>query len=329
MGKRLIGPMIKTSWYTHPVFVFIFSLIALLGSLTLYIIFYLEANAAFEAFIAKHNLDGSALLQTKTWVVILTLSLLVAIILIGLLLIFIYYSKVIQLYRQQQNFINGFTHELKTPIASLSLFLDAMTMHKLSREDELHYMKLMKKDVARLQDNVEQILNLARIEDKSYRSQFILNDIGHFIEQVVEKAHHLFPEAQLIYHRDTQGHWMISMDASSIEMLLMNLLSNAVQHNHHEQKKVEVFTKLVGKWIEIHVCDNGVGLDKSEQKKIFKKFYQVGATTKGSGLGLYIVSQIAKLHRGSVRVESEGRGHGSQMIVRLPFHKDFSESEQS
>lgn len=316
--------MIKTTWYTHPVFVFIFSLMALLGSLTLYIIFYLEANAAFEAFVAKHNLDASALLQTQTWVVILTLSILVAIIMIGLLLIFIYYSKVIQLYRQQQNFINGFTHELKTPIASLGLFLDALTQHQLERKDQLHYLGLMKKDVARLKDNVEQILNLARIEDRSYRSQFILNDIDHFIEQVLEKARHLFPEAQLIFKRETKGSWMISMDASSIEMLIMNLLSNAVQHNHHDEKKVEIWITLEGKWVEIHVRDNGVGLDKNEQKKIFKKFYQVGATTKGSGLGLYIVAQIAKLHRGSVRVESEGKGHGSEVVVRLPFVKEFS-----
>jgi len=114
--------MIKSRWFFHPLFIFIFSLVALALSLFIYIRSYLQVNYALQEVVHKYNLNAGQMLETETWVLILTLSLLVAVILGGLLIIYIYSQKIIQLYRLQQNFINGFTHELKTPIASLQLF---------------------------------------------------------------------------------------------------------------------------------------------------------------------------------------------------------------
>lgn len=314
--------MVKVKWYTHPLFVFIFSLVALMGSLFLYIGSYLQATATFEAFIQKHNLDASSLFQTQTWIMILTLSVLVGIILIGLLIIYIYYSKVIQLYRQQQNFINGFTHELKTPIASMNLFLDAFSKHNLSHEEQAPYIQMMKKDIRRLSDNVEQILHLAKVEDKSYRSQFISQDLNAFLKSFVDKVRSQFQDLNLTYKAPQSGPWMVKMDRNLMEMVFMNLVSNAERYNESEVKKLSLELDQDGPWACVEVCDNGVGLDKKDLKKIFKKFYQVGQSSKGNGLGLYIVSQITKLHRGQVSARSEGAHKGLCVRIKLPLSKE-------
>jgi len=123
-------------------------------------------------FVRKKNLDSSQFLEPQTWIMILVLSVLVTVILVCLVIIFVYYQKVIQLYRMQQNFINGFTHELKTPLASLRLFLDTFLKHELPREEQMKYLTFMKRDTDRLVDNVNLILNLAKIEEKKISDKF-------------------------------------------------------------------------------------------------------------------------------------------------------------
>ncbi|MGD9082645.1 MAG: sensor histidine kinase, partial [Desulfobacterales bacterium] len=113
----------RTKWFFHPIFIFIFSIVALATSLILYIYWYMEVSAGLKEVAGKFNLDHGQLLESETWVVILILSILVGIILVGIFIIFVYNQKTIQLYRLQHNFINNFTHELKTPVTSLKLYL--------------------------------------------------------------------------------------------------------------------------------------------------------------------------------------------------------------
>jgi len=127
----------RFKWFYHPVFIFVFSIVALAASLALYIYWYIEVSAGLKAVIEKYNLDPSQFLEVQTWVVILVLSILVAIILAGVFIIFIYNQKTWQLYRMQRNFINSFTHELKTPVTSLKLYLETFAKHELPREDRL------------------------------------------------------------------------------------------------------------------------------------------------------------------------------------------------
>jgi signal transduction histidine kinase len=293
-----------------------------MGSLFLYIRSYLQATATFEGFVQKHNLDASSLFQTETWIMILILSVLVGIILVGLFIIYIYYSKVIQLYRQQQNFINGFTHELKTPIASMNLFLDAFSKHHLSHEEQAPYIKMMKKDIRRLSDNVEQILNLAKIEDKNYRSQFLSQDLNEFLCQFLEKAQSQFHDIELAYKGPEKRPWMVNIDRGLMDMVLMNLVSNAERYNESTSKEIFIELYQDGRSAYIELCDNGLGLERKDLKKIFKKFYQVGQSSKGNGLGLYIVSQITKLHKGHVSAHSRGPNQGLCIKIKLPLSKD-------
>lgn len=308
--------MIKTRWIYHPLFVFIFSLLALGLSLAIYIRSYLKVNAALQEVILKYNLSSSQFLDTETWVVILILSLLVAVILAGLLIIYIYFQKMIQLYRLQQNFINGFTHELKTPIASLQLFLETFTRHELPRDEQLKYLEFMKRDTKRLADNVNRILNLGRLEDKKFKAEFMSQDLVIVINNFLKNTPHLFEESKLSFIHDVESFFM-PVDTALFEMLLMNLLTNALIYNNSSEKIIQIHLWKKGKKVLLDVKDNGIGFEKSNSKKIFKKFYQVGKSTKGSGLGLYIVQHIARLHRGEVEAMSEGVGLGS--LFRLKF----------
>ncbi|HNT57177.1 MAG TPA: hypothetical protein PKL99_04800, partial [Syntrophales bacterium] len=104
----------RTKWFFHPVLIFVFSVTALAASLFLYIYWYVEASAGIADIVRRFNLDRSQIITAQTWLVILTLSLLVGVILAGIFIIFVYNRKLIQLYRMQYNFINNFTHELKT-----------------------------------------------------------------------------------------------------------------------------------------------------------------------------------------------------------------------
>lgn len=308
--------MIKSRWFYHPLFIFIFSLLALALSLFIYIRSYLRVNEVLHEVVVKYNINAQQMLNTNTWVLILTLSLLVAVILAGLLIIYIYYRKVIQLYRQQQNFINGFTHELKTPIASLQLFLETFSRHELAREEQLKYLEYMKHDTKRLSDNVIRILQLGRLEDKNFRGDFKSEDLVEVIRQFIRNTPHLFEQGKVEFETEIDKCY-IPLDHALFEMLLMNLITNAFIYNKSPEKMVLIKLRKERRLVVLDFIDNGIGIEKTELKKIFKKFYQVGKSSKGNGLGLYIVSNIARVHNAEILAFSNGAGAGS--TFRLIF----------
>lgn len=308
----------KSSWLLRPVTIFVFSLLALGTSLYLYITSYLRVNDAFAMFVRKHNLDARQLLDSHTWVTILVLSILVGSIILGFSLVFIYYQKLIQLYRMQQNFISGFTHELKTPIASIRLFLDTFSRHDLPREDALKYIEFMRKDTDRLASNVDQILNLAKIEEKKYEPNFTTVEANQYLSEIVAKNHN--PEiGKTIQFESMCDSVKLQIDPPLFEMMIMNLINNAFVYNHGDSKKLEIHLQKKHSQVLISFTDNGVGLESAEIKKIFRKFYQVGKTSKGSGLGLYLVSVVAKLHKGTIDASSPGLNAGSTFQLSLPM----------
>lgn len=306
--------MIKSRWFYHPLFIFIFSLLALALSLFLYIRSYLQVNEALQDVVHKYNLNSKQIFQSETWVLILTLSLLVSVILAGLLIIYIYYQKIIQLYRLQQNFINGFTHELKTPIASLQLFLETFSRHELERVEQLRYLEYMKRDTKRLSDNVNRILQLGRLEDRDVKADFKDEDVISIVSEFIKNTPHLFDEGQVKFETPLESYFM-QIDFALFEMLLMNLVTNAFIYNKSREKIVTIRLEIMGKNLLMDITDNGVGLDKAELKKVFRKFYQVGKSTKGSGLGLYIVQSIVRLHKGEISAHSDGPGRGTTFRI--------------
>lgn len=305
-------------WYFHPIFIFTFSLVALITSLFVYIRSYLRVNDSVRMFVEKNKMDASQFLETDTWITILIISILVAIILAGSIIIFVYYQKIIQLYRLQHNFINGFTHELKTPVASIRLFLDTFKKHELSREEQLKFIDFMIRDADRLSSNVAQILNLGKIEDRNFNLNNSRVDIYTYMNDFLGRNPHLFESTNIEVKKIDHVNYYTTIDTALIEMVLMNIITNAIRYNDSNRPSIKIEFRSLGKKMSIRFTDNGMGIDKSEHRNIFKKFYQVGKTSKGSGLGLYLSGQILKVLKGSISVESCGAGLGSTFIINLP-----------
>jgi two-component system, OmpR family, phosphate regulon sensor histidine kinase PhoR len=323
--------MKQAKWFFHPIFVFVLSTVALVCSLSLYIYWYVGISAGVKSLAYRYQLDPGQFIEASPWVVILVLSLLVGVILAGILIIFIYHLKTLQLYRLQQTFISNFTHELKTPVTSLKLYLETFTKHEIPRDDQLKYISFMLQDAERLSNNINSILNLARIESKVYEGVFTNVDLVELVRGFLASNRHIFQKCDIHVENPMEKGFYQPVVISLIEMLLMNILTNAKKYNMSGRPSIRI-TFEEGENIQlIRFRDNGIGIEKGERKKIFKKFYQSRNRNEhdvvgGSGIGLYLAQQIAKLHQGRITADSEGEGKGSVFTLALPLKPKREES---
>jgi signal transduction histidine kinase len=314
--------MKKVKWFIHPVFVFVLSSLSLGISLFLYIHWYVGVSENLAAVVRHYQLDANQFIEARTWVVILILSILVAVILAGILIIFIYNLKTLQLYRLQRTFINNFTHELKTPVTSLKLYLETFTKHDLPRDEQLKYIGFMLQDVERLSANINSILNLARIESRIQEGDPEPVDLPETIRRFVAENRHLFHDCDIRVVQPPGKPLVYPVILSLFDMLLMNVLTNARKYNNTGQPRIDISFERKGRSLLVRFRDNGIGIPPVEHKRIFRKFYQArqggGAPVGGSGIGLYLVQQIARLHQGKMVAHSEGTGKGSELTLILP-----------
>ena len=315
--------MNESKWFLHPILILITSITAVCLSLSLYIYWYVEASSGLKRVLQKTNLNPDQVLASQTWVVILVLSILVGIILLGILMIFIYHQKTFHLYRLQNNFINNFTHELKTPVTSMKLFLETFRKYDISREDQLTYIGYMVQDADRLSHNINRILDLAKIESKTYQEAFVRQDLVQVVTSFFEKNRHLFGACEISIQNPTEQRFFFRIRPILFDMLLMNLFTNAIKYNKSGKPRLDVVFESASRIASVRFADNGIGIPKAERKKIFKKFYQIGRSddrsAKGTGLGLYLVDLIARLHKGRIKVESGSDGKGSVFVLYLPL----------
>jgi len=314
--------MKQARWLFHPITVFIFSILALGLSLALYIYWYICVSSGLQALADRFNIAPDQVLEPRAWLVILVLSILVGIILMGIFTIFVYNQKTLQLYRLQHNFINNFTHELKTPVTSLKLFLETISKHDLPREDQLKYMAYMLADVERLSDHINRILNLARLESKSYQAIFERTDITAAVSDIVDNNRPIFADCDIRISNPPNARCIYRVDLLLFETLVMNLLTNAIRYNKAAVPRIDIRFRQGKRHLTIQFVDNGIGINATESKKIFRKFYQArrngSALARGSGLGLNLVQSIARLHKWRIKAEGRADTKGSIFTLILP-----------
>jgi signal transduction histidine kinase len=278
-------------------------------------------------------LVGAAILGWVYWIVItekLTVGqlvggiLLFALIIAGLIVYTVFLVMEIRRNEEHDTFINSVTHELKTPLASIRLYLDTLKTRPVSDQQRSEFYEVMLADVERLRHTVDQVLKAGVAREKRRAAARMSLDIGVLARESVDLAvtrHHLQPGAIALEAHDGAS-LMVNGDAEELRTVITNLLDNAVKYSGSDVRVTVALAAPSPDTIWVRVQDRGIGIPRKQLKRIFNRFYRVQARgirqVKGTGLGLYIVRTIARAHGGRVFAQSEGEGHGATFTVELP-----------
>jgi two-component system, OmpR family, sensor histidine kinase SenX3 len=244
----------------------------------------------------------------------------------GLVLNTIFLVREIRRNEQHDSFINAVTHELKTPIASIRLYLQTLQRLDVAEPQRRQFYDLMLVDTERLLHTVEQVLKAGEAAQKKSATRRTPVEFDAVVRECMELArtrHHL-QATDLDYRASLQNgdRARVMGDLEELRTAVSNLLDNAVKYSPdgvHISVELDVPDE---KRIVLRVRDRGVGIPEHELKRIFKRFYRVTqrslSQVKGTGLGLFIVRSIARKHGGRVFAESEGAGKGTTVTLELP-----------
>ncbi len=225
---------------------------------------------------------------------------------------------------QHESFINAVTHELKTPVASIRLYLETLQSRPVDEAKRQEFYRTMLDDSDRLLGTIEQILRTGRIGHSRRQLQLAPIEFGGIVEECLASARRLYhvAEDRLSYRPGPPV--TIRCDADEVRAAVSNLIDNAVKYSG-PQGRVAVEVENGDGFVTMRVKDNGPGLPKAELKQVFKRFYRspgaLATRVKGTGLGLFIVRSVAKRHGGRAWAESAGPGQGSTFVLRLPVAK--------
>jgi len=268
---------------------------------------------------------GWVLLNWRTGILLFLATLLSIAIISGVVLNTIFLVREIRLNAQHDAFINAVTHELKTPIASIRLYLETLQTRAVEENKRQEFYRIMLEDSERLLATIEQVLRTGRIGAARHKLNLSRVDLGGTIERCLQRTRtlHRVPAGALRYEPGPPI--TILADPDEVEAAVSNLIENAVKYSGNEVNVSVETERIDGRYVSLRVTDHGPGIPKTELKRIFKRFYRVpGALAlrvKGTGLGLYIVRSVAKRHGGRAWAESEGPGRGATFVLQLPLLK--------
>jgi signal transduction histidine kinase len=257
-------------------------------------------------------------------------AILFLVIIAGLALNTIFLVREIRRNEQHDSFINAVTHELKTPIASIRLYLQTLQRREVGEAQRRQFYELMLLDTERLLHTVEQVLKAGAAAQKKGPRQRLPVEFDSLVRECIELArvrHHL--QAADLEYRELPslslpggGGACVLGDAEELRSAVSNLLDNAVKYS---PDGVHISVELDAndeKQLALRVRDQGVGIPEHELKRIFRRFYRVTqrslSQVKGTGLGLFIVRSIARKHGGRVFAQSDGAGKGTTVTLELP-----------
>jgi two-component system, OmpR family, sensor histidine kinase SenX3 len=245
------------------------------------------------------------------------------VIIAGVVINTIFLVREIRRNEQHDSFINAVTHELKTPVASIRLYLQTLQSRELDEGKRREFYRIMLEDSDRLLHTIDQVLRAGATGSILRRGSKVRLDLGEIARECVELARtrfHLGPEALQYVPHTPQA--IVLGDGEELKAAVWNLLDNAVKYSQGEPKILVELEELHNNRVAVRVTDNGVGISPAELKRIFKRFYRIPASVavraKGSGLGLFIVRSVARKHGGRAFAQSAGQGQGSTFTLLLP-----------
>ena len=248
-----------------------------------------------------------------------------ALIITGLVLNTIFLVREIRRSEQHDAFLNAVTHELKTPLASIRLYLDTLRSRDLSPEKREEFYGVMKADSDRLLATVEQVLDASRLREKRGSPERVPLDVSDLLHKAADIviAQRKLADGAIRFAEPSEPLTVVG-NGEELQTAFLNLLDNAVKYSEHDPRiSIRLKRSSVGDRADIFIKDSGIGIPQRELRRIFKRFYRgekrPAGSARGTGLGLFIVRSIIEKHGGRVRAQSRGPGHGSTFLVRLPI----------
>lgn len=266
---------------------------------------------------------GWVFLSWRSGILLFLGVLLLAMLISGIVLNTFFLVREIRRNEQQDAFINAVTHELKTPVASIRLYLETLQTRAVDEAKRKDFYRIMLEDSDRLLETIEQILRTGRIGHASRKPNLSRIDLGALVQECVVRVRtlHNLPADSLSLQPGSA--MTILADLDEVRAAVSNLVDNAVKYSGSTVKVTVEIVPTDEKHVSVRVCDQGAGIPKAELKAIFKRFYRARGPASprvpGTGLGLYIVRSVAKRHGGRAWAESEGPGHGSTFVLQLPI----------
>ncbi len=243
----------------------------------------------------------------------------------GLILNTSFLVREIRRNEQHHSFINAVTHELKTPITSIRLYLETLQRRDVDAKQREAFYQLMLDDADRLRATVDQVLKAGEVGYKHIAKEPAEIDLGDLVGDCMQLArtrHNLKADA-VHWRGSVNGNALkVQGDPDELRTAVTNILDNAIKYSGAKvDVSVEIDTPRKNR-VALHVHDRGVGIPRHELKRVFKRFYRVSnrsvSQVKGTGLGLFIVRAIARAHGGRVFAESAGESRGTTVTLELP-----------
>ncbi|MEN3331672.1 MAG: two-component system, OmpR family, phosphate regulon sensor histidine kinase PhoR [Blastocatellia bacterium] len=262
--------------------------------------------------LAKENFTKNLLLTL----------LLLSILILGIILTLRATSREMKLAEAKSTFVSNVSHELKTPLALIRLFAETLELGRVKNAEKAHeYHRIINSESRRLTQLINNILDFSKIEAGRKEYQFIESDVAEVVEDVLKSYEYQITSAGFELTTDITADLPPALiDRDAISQAVLNLVNNAVKYSD-DVKKISVRLRRRDGFVAIEVADQGIGIPRSEQEKIFEKFYRVSTglvhDTKGSGLGLALVKHIVEAHKGKIQLESTP-GRGSRFTILIP-----------
>jgi signal transduction histidine kinase len=289
-------------------------------------------------------LTGLTVFLNITWIIrneghlaLLILGIILfAILVAGVVLNTIFLVREVRRNERQDSFLNAVTHELKTPIASIRLYLETLQRRPLEEPQRQEFYKIMLSDSDRLLATVEQVLKAGQLGQRHRQQNRTVINLESLVADCIAitlQRHHLPPESIVL--EPTPGAVPLHTlgIAEDLRTAVINVLDNAVKYS---PEGVHIRCSLAitrYTWVTLSITDTGVGIPQNQLKRIFKRFYRVPgrsmAKIKGTGLGLFLVRNIARQHGGDATATSSGAGLGATITITLPLATSVENSLQA
>jgi two-component system, OmpR family, sensor histidine kinase SenX3 len=260
--------------------------------------------------------------QSSARLALYVLGTVLSLLLVGGLGLMVYLLvREVRLNERQSNFVSAVTHELKTPVASLKLYLETLQLRELPEARRQDFYRTMRQDLDRLHGTINNVLNAAMYTDRPVVDPQPL-DLAKLARRALEltRTRHQLPGECFEYAGPESLH--LRGDAEALETAVLNLLDNAVKYSRDPIRvAIELGSQGDGQ-ASLRVKDQGIGISRHHLRLVFNRFYRIGAEVRrshtGTGLGLFIVRSVVKGHRGTIQAESAGPDRGSSFTITLP-----------